>query len=133
MFTLQPLMPTEASRRAYSATGAKVLADVAALKENRPAGIAALDGAVGIVPLIDPADRHGGMGAVGAVMKTNAGCGQAEKGECAIENAALVAASDHGKATTPFEAVPIKPVAVWLEIVGDRQIGIGLANLIDSA
>ena len=39
----------------------EVFADVAAFKEDGPAGVAALDGAVGVVPLVDPADGHGGL------------------------------------------------------------------------
>ena len=42
------------------ADGAQVVAHLAVLKEDRPAAVAALDGAVGVVPLIDPANGHGG-------------------------------------------------------------------------
>ncbi len=38
----------------------EVLADVAGLEEDGTAGVTALDGAVGVVPLVDPADGEGG-------------------------------------------------------------------------
>ena len=59
LFTLQPLMPTEASRRAYSLTRREVGADVSVVEEDGAARVSALDAAIGVVPLIDPADGRG--------------------------------------------------------------------------
>ena len=41
----------------------EVCADLAALEEDASACIAALDRAVGVVPLVDPANVEGGLGA----------------------------------------------------------------------
>ena len=50
-----PLMPSEASSRPYSSTRRQILADMAVLPEDRSSAIAALDRAVDVVPLVDPA------------------------------------------------------------------------------
>jgi hypothetical protein len=42
--------------------GREVVADIAAFKENGPASRAALDGAVGVAPLVDPANGKGRTG-----------------------------------------------------------------------
>jgi len=42
--------------------GGEVFANVAAFEEDGPAGVAAFDGAVGVVPVVDPADGEGGGG-----------------------------------------------------------------------
>ena len=65
LLRLQPLIPIDASRRAYSATRREVVADVAVVEEDAAAGVAALDGAIGVIPLVDPADGRGGRFEVG--------------------------------------------------------------------
>ncbi len=47
--------------------GLQVFADVSAFEKDRPARIAALDRAVGIVPLVDPADGHGWVVTMGVI------------------------------------------------------------------
>ena len=94
LLMLQPLMPMEARRRRVFGDGRQVVADVAAFKKDAAAGVATLDGAVGVVPLVDPADGEGGvLENVDRIDKT-AFAEPPEQGECAVENA-LIAAADH--------------------------------------
>jgi hypothetical protein len=70
----------------------KVVADAATFKKDAAPGVAALDGAIGIVPLIDPADGH--CRAFGnRSLGCPAGCCEFSK-QCkgAIKNAAFAAA-----------------------------------------
>ncbi len=91
---VQPLMPMEASRRRVVAGAAEIGADVAVVKEDGAAGITALDGAVEVVPLIDPADGSGGRL---AALERSEGLAAGDAGEDvkdAVEEAAGVGAGD---------------------------------------
>ncbi len=74
--------------------GREVVADVAALEEDAAACIAALDGAVGVVPLIDPADRHGGVLAQVGPTQVSALREVAQQRKGAVEHTAVAAADD---------------------------------------
>ncbi len=91
----------------------KVLTDVAAFEEYGAAGVTALDGAVGVVPLIDPADRHGGVAAPGVLMTefTRVGrSGSAEKGKRTVKSAALIAARNDEQVVL---ATTVVAIAAW--------------------
>ena len=74
--------------------GGEVVADVAGFEEDAAAGVAALDGAVGVVPLVDPADGGGGLLRFVDVGEGFEARDFAEEGEDAVEDAAVVATSD---------------------------------------
>ena len=60
LLTLQPLMPTGGQQARVFGDRGEIVAHVAAVEEDAAAGVAAFDRAIGVVPLIDPADGHGG-------------------------------------------------------------------------
>jgi len=93
--------------------GSEVLADIAVFKKNAAAGVAALDGAIRVIPLVDPANSHGGVAAPGVLMTgftKVSRSGKAEKGKHAVKSAALVAASNDEQVTL---ATTVVVVAAW--------------------
>jgi hypothetical protein len=73
----------------------EIVADIAAFKENGPARIAALDRAVGVVPLVDPAN---GKRRTGAERPGNfARFPGAEQIEYTIENPRLICADNEDR------------------------------------
>ena len=72
----------------------EVIAYVPVVKEDAAASVPALDGAVGIVPLIDPANGHGGMLAQVGVAHVGALSEIAQKCKDPIEHTAIAAADD---------------------------------------
>ena len=101
-------MPTEASRRAYSLTQRQIVADISTLKEDRPAAVAALDGAVGVVPLVDPADGHGGSFDHVEMREVSTRCDAAQQVECAKERAVSF------EPATMTSGWPVRPQVVCL-------------------
>ena len=69
-------------------------AHVVGVEENRAAAVAAFDGAVEIVPVVDPADWGGGLLRFVDVGEGFEAGDFAEEGEDAVEDAAVVAAGD---------------------------------------
>src|SRR5690349_6511649 len=67
---------------------------VAPIEEDGPTGIAALDGTVEVVPLIDPADRGVGLLNLVQTGERFAASDLAEKSESAVENAAVIGGRD---------------------------------------
>ena len=74
---------------------AEILADLAALPEDRPPAVAALDRAVDVVPVIQPADRRLRRAAVVDLRRHLAERQPAQIGKRAVEHAAVVVAGDH--------------------------------------
>jgi hypothetical protein len=75
--------------------GSEVLTDIAVFEEDAAAGVAALDGAVGVVPLVDPADVKGGLGAVVELGDVSAGCDEAKEGKDTVDEAGVVGTGDY--------------------------------------
>ena len=72
----------------------EVLAHVAAVEEDGAASVAALDRAVGVVPLVDPADGHCRVFADVGLAHVDALRQVAQKHEGAVENGTVAAADD---------------------------------------
>src|ERR1700679_921715 len=89
---VQSINADRGEQTAVFGNGAEIVADIAAFKENGPAGIAALDRAIGVVPLVDPADGKGGTGVKnpGNFARFSA----AKQIEHTIENARLICADN---------------------------------------
>ena len=67
---------------------------MAVVEEDAAAGVAALDGAVGVVPLIDPADGHGGVFAQVGLAHVGALREVAQEGKCSVKDGSVAAADD---------------------------------------
>ena len=67
---------------------------MAVVEEDAAAGVAALDGAIGIVPFIDPADGHGGALADVGFAHVDALREVAQKRECSVKHGAITAADN---------------------------------------
>ncbi len=107
----------------------QVLANIAAFKEDRPSGVAALDGAVGIVPLVDPADGHGRVFAdvqVGQIVAIRETPVQVKD---TIQDAPVVGACNNQSDVT-LKLRPMEPISFRLEIGGDGQLGVSLVDLL---
>ena len=87
-------MPTEASSRAYSATGARSSRTWPVFEEDAASGVAALDGTVSVVPFVDPADGHGGAFAKVGFAHVGALRQIAQQGESPVEDGAIAAADN---------------------------------------
>ncbi len=108
--------------------GGEVVADVAAFEEDAAAGVAALDGAVGVVPLVDPADGVGWLVAVGFLVGFRAGGELAEVGEGAVEDAGGAAARDDG-----FLGATGEEETVGREVVRDVEGWVGVTDFLGRA
>ena len=125
-------MPTDASRRAYSLHGAQVIAHLAALEENGRPAVAALDGAVGVVPFIGPANGHGGAAASFDYCETAAPRQWLEIGEmrmCRRELQQDRLRQRTGAACRLRSRDLSRSNSLRLEIVRNRQIRIGFPHL----
>ncbi len=72
----------------------KVVADVTRVKEDAASGIAALDGAIGVVPLVDPANGHGGTFAEIDLAHVGSLSEVAQERKCTVEDRAVTATHD---------------------------------------
>ena len=110
---------------AVLADAREILAGLQVVPEDGAAAVAALDGAIQIVPLVDPA--HGG---VGRLLLVELGDGFAEsdlsqEGEGAVEHAAIVGCGDHGVGDAAGGRSG-QPVSIQREVGGEmelRQVG----------
>ena len=98
-------MPTDASSRAYSSARVRSGADVVVLEEDRAAAVAALDRAIQVVPLVDPAQRR--RRRFGPIQRRQVVAQRdlAQKREGAVECAARAVAGDDQRRQTPAGCV----------------------------
>jgi hypothetical protein len=124
-------MPSEAIR-AILADAGHVGAGVSAIPENGPAAVTALDGAIEVIPLVDPAD--GRVGRLSVVQDEDGFAERdlAEEGEGAVEHAAVIGRGDHDVADA-FDGYGLEQVAIGGELGIEGGLGQGGADAFERA
>ena len=106
---------------AVLADAGQIFAGLQVVPEDGAAAVAALDGAIQVVPLVDPAH-----GSVGRLLLVELGDGFAEgdfsqEGEGAVEHAAIVGGGDHG-VRDAADGRGGQPVAIQREVGGEVKL-----------
>ncbi len=110
----------------------QIVAHLAAFNKNGASRVAALDGTVGVVPLIDPADRHDGMLLVSGFAEGRPLAEIAKHCKCPIQHAAI-AASSHQQLCLAIDPGFSNPESFRSQIGRDLHPRIGRLYFLRSA
>src|SRR5579871_1976146 len=105
---------------------------MAVFPKDRPAAIAALDGAIEVVPLIYPAHRGGGRLLVVEIVNGFSQRDSAEQGEGTIEDTAIVWSRNYEVANAG-DGGRLEPIGVVAEVGWESELRQGLAEAGESA
>ncbi len=116
----------------------QVFADIAVFEKDAGAGVAALDGAVGVVPLVDPAEFEGWVGLKRSFGEAVGLCDETQEGERTVKSAAFVAARDDDMRAVPRQRPEARarcgdPIRLWGKIRWNCDVRIGIADLVGCA